>query len=303
MPSVQYYAMRPIVVASRFVMARVADRGVNAMVRTVRAIGRISEPLTHYPRGVAIVPGRIGDVTGSWVIPDGAPEAPVIIYLHGGAFVTPLAGPLRVVAAHLGLAAGLRVFALDYRILPEHVYPAAHEDCFGVYRNLVERQCRPLIVGDSTGGVLALATLLRARQAQLPQPTICVLLSPAVDYSFRDAGVFRAKDPFVHPKFALTGHTGYVNGNDPSLPDLAPVDQDLRGLAPIHVLVGEREIMRTEVDRLEQAARAQGVTIKVQTWPRMWHGWYVMADLLPEGRGALQQAGALIRASVAARGA
>lgn len=244
------------------------------------------------------MPGRVGNVAGSWVVPDGAPEAPVILYLHGGAFVTPLVGPFRVVAAHLGLAAGLRVFAPDYRILPEHVYPAAHEDCFGVYRDLVERERRPVVVGDSTGGVLALATLLRARQAQLPQPIICILLSPTVDYGFRDAGILRAKDAFVHSKFVLVGHAGYVNGNDTSLPDLAPVDQDLRGLAPIHVLVGEGEILHTEVDRLEQAARAQGVTIQVQTWPRMWHGWYVMADQLPEGRRALKQAGALIRASL-----
>ena len=301
MPSVQFYAFFPIALASRFLMARVADRGVKSMVSTVRTIGRISEPLTRVPRGVEIMPGSIRNVGGSWVVPDGAPEAPVILYLHGGAFVTPLGAPFRMVAAHLGLAAGLRVFVPDYRILPEHVYPAAHEDCFAVYCDLVESERRPVVVGDSTGGVLALATLLRARHAQLPQPTICVLLSPTVDYGFRDVGFLRAKDPFVHPQFVLVGHAGYVNGNDPSLPDLAPVDQDLRGLAPIHVLVGEREILRTEVDRLEQAARAQGVTVQVETWPQMWHGWYVMADRLPEGRQALKQAGALIRASAAAR--
>lgn len=282
-------------------MGRVADNGVRAMLTAVRSIGRISEPLTRFPARVEMVPGHVGNVAGSWVTPLGAPDSPVIVYLHGGAFVTPLVGPFRMVAAYLGLAAGMRVFAPDYRILPDHVYPAAHEDCFAVYRDLVEQERGPILVGDSTGGVLALATLLRAREARLPQPAACILLSPTVDFGFRDPGVWRAKDAFVHPKFVIAGHAAYVDGNDPSLADLGPVYQDLRELAPIHVLVGEHEILRTEVDRLRHAAQEQGVTVEVLTWPRMWHGWYVMADRLPEGRRALEQAGALIRASVARR--
>lgn len=297
MASIQYYAMLPIAVASRSMMRRVASRGVPAMLTAVRTIGRISEPMTRIPPTVAMRPARVGNVAGSWVTPTGAPHAPVILYLHGGAFVTPLGGPFRMVAAHIGVSAGLRVFAPDYRILPDHVYPAAHEDCFSVYRELVEQNLAPVLVGDSTGGVLALATLLRARQAGLSQPSACILLSPTVDYGFQDSGILRAKDAFVDPTFVLTGHAAYVNGNDTSLPDLGPVYQDLRGLAPIHVLVGEHEILRTETDRLAQAAQQQGVAIAVQTWPHMWHGWYVMADRLPEGRRALAEAGRLISAS------
>jgi len=290
--------MLPIAALSRSLMRRVADRGVLAMLTAVRRIGRLSEPMTRFPPQVTIEPGQVGDMAGSWVTPAGAPHTPVILYLHGGAFVTPLGGPFRMVAAHIALAAGLRAFAPDYGILPDHVYPAAHDDCFAVYRDLVEQQLQPVVVGDSTGGVLALATLLRARASGLPQPAVCVLLSPTVDYGFRDPGILRAKDPFVHPSFVLTGHAGYVAGNDTALPDLGPVYQDLRRLAPIHVLVGEHELLRTEVDRLKQAASEQGVAIAVQTWPRMWHGWYVMADRLPEGRGALAEAGRLIRDSV-----
>ena len=301
MPSTQYYSLLPVIVLSRSLMSVVAGRGIGAMLATVRATGRISEPMTRFPRGVDFTGGRVGNVSGTWAAPPGAPDSPVVLYLHGGAFVTPLVRPFRMVAAHLALSSGLRVFAPDYRILPEHRYPAAHEDCFSVYRELVEQHRAPVMVGDSTGGVLALATLLRAKGVQLPQPAVCILLSPTVDYGFRDHGVVHAVDPFVTLKFVIAGHAAYVHGNDVSSPDLAPIDQELRGLAPIYVLVGERELLRTEVDRLQRNARDQGVTVAVRTWPRMWHGWYVMADRLPEGAAALAEAGALIRAGVAER--
>jgi acetyl esterase/lipase len=259
----------------------------------------MSEPLTRMPRGVRVEAGRVANVGGSWLIPEGVPKWPVILYVHGGAFVTPLGAPLRMVAAELGLAAGFRVFGVDYRLLPEHVYPAAHHDVFNAYRELAQHDV--ILVGDSTGGVLALATMLRARAEGLPQPLLCVLLSPAVDYGVAERAL-GSTDAFVHPRFVVTGHAAYVNGNDPSVADLAPIGQDLRGLAPIHVLVGEHELLRTEVDRLQDVARAQGVAVQVRTWPRMWHGWYVMADRLPEGRQALQEAGAMIRASATRSG-
>src|SRR5438876_10687141 len=259
--------------ASRSVMALVARRGVRAMVRSVRWAGQLAEPMTRIPRGVRVEAGRVGGVGGAWLIPEGADTA-VVLYIHGGAFVTPLGAPLRMVAAELALAAGLRVFAVDYRLLPDHVYPAAHDDVFNAYRELAKRDL--IVVGDSTGGVLALATLLRARTAGLTQPRLCVLLSPAVDYGVPERA-FSMSDGFVHPRFVVTGHAAYANGGDPSGADLSPVGQDLRGLAPIQVFVGEHELVRSEVDRLQRAAHAQGVTIDVRTWPAMWHGWYVMA--------------------------
>jgi acetyl esterase/lipase len=291
-PSIQSYAFRPILGASRSLMGIVAGRGVGAMLRTVAQIGRISEPMTRFPRGVTIATGRVGGVGGSWLVPRGAPEGPVILFIHGGAFVTPLSGPFLMVAAQLALAAELRVFAVDYRQLPEHVYPAAHDDVFSAYEELARRDT--VVVGDSTGGVLALATLLRARDRGLPQPRLCMLLSPAVDYGAAERAL-GARDAFVHPRFVVAGHAAYVSGHDPSVADLAPVGQDLRGLAPLQVFVGEHELFRAEVDRLQDAARRQGVTIDVRIWPGMWHGWYVMADRLPEGRQALDAAGAAMR--------
>jgi len=296
MPSAQYYAFLPIVHGSRLMMGLAARRGLPTVLRAIKLTSRISVPATRIPKGVDVVSGRVAAVEGSWLVPSGAPEQPVILYVHGGAFVTPLAGPLALVAAVIAQGAGLRTFAVDYRLLPRHGYPAAHDDCFEVYRMLTSGDRLAAIVGDSTGGVLSLATLLRARAAGLPQPRLCVLLSPTVDYDMSESAAY-GHDAFVSRALVALGHKTYTGGADITGPDLSPVGHDLRGLAPIHVIVGEREFLRPHADRLVAAARAQGIDIGVRTWPAMWHGWYVMADRLPEGRQALTEAAALIRSA------
>ncbi|HLZ48531.1 MAG TPA: alpha/beta hydrolase fold domain-containing protein [Candidatus Limnocylindria bacterium] len=298
MPSIEYYALLPIVRLTRVAMGLAARGGVTTIIRVVALTSRVAAALNRYPPAVTIVPGSVAGVSGSWVRPVGAADRHVIMYLHGGAFVTPLRGPLENVAARIGLSAGLSVFAPDYARLPEHVYPRAHDECFAVYRELVARGSRPIVVGDSTGGVLALATLLRVRAAGLPQPAICVLLSPTVDYGFGDRAWLRSRDPFMDHNFMIRAHRAYIGGNDAASADISPVTADLRGLAPIRVIVGERDIVRPEVDRLVEAARGYDVDVRVRVWPSMWHGWYVMADRLPEGRQALGEVGAYVRDAI-----
>lgn len=298
MPSIEYYALLPFIRLTRVAMGVVARGGVTAIVRVVGVTSRVADALNRYPPAVTVVRGDVAGVSGSWVRPVGAADTPVIIYLHGGAFVTPLRGPLENVAARIGLSAGLGVFAPDYARLPEHVYPRAHDECFAVYRELVARGSRPVVVGDSTGGVLALATLLRARAAGLPQPGVCVLLSPTVDYGFGDRAWLTSTDPFMDHTFIVLLHRAYIGRSDASSADVSPVTADLRGLAPIRVIVGERDIVRPEVERLVEAARRYDVEVGVKVWPSMWHGWYVMADRLPEGRQALDEVGVHIREAI-----
>lgn len=271
-----------------------AGRKPEDWTRFVQRTSEIAERRTRLPRSLTYEQSEIAGVDGWWMRPPGRPDGDALLYFHGSGMVTALRGPLKSVGAYLAEASGVPLFAPDYSILPA-TYPAAHDECYRVYEALVAEGRRLVLVGDSSGGVLALATMLRARAAGLPQPALCVLLSPAVDFSFAELEGLRVKDPFVSVRWVRATARAYIGGQDPKVADLSPISQDLTGLAPLHVIVGEQEICRGAVDRLEAVAQRCGVPIKVERWPKMWHGWYVMADQLPEGRQALINAGTIIR--------
>ena len=155
-----------------------------------------------------------------------------------------------------------------------------------------------VLIGESSGAALALATLLRAKAAGLSQPLLCALISPVVDYGFKDARIWQSDDPFAHPKFTAEMHNHYVAGNDTTLPDLSPVSADLSGIAPLYVMAGENEIMRSEVDRLTQAAERYNVPMETLLCPHAWHSWHALAPQLPEATRSLEALGAAIRKRV-----
>jgi len=294
MPSWQYYGLLPAMRATNLMTRVLAGRGQETWLRVIGLSTRLAEGSTRFPEGIRAEPSQVANVPGCWMRPEAAGNDEAIIYFHGSGMVTRLAGPLKVVGARIALAANRPLFAVDYRILPT-VYPAAHDDCFNVLCELTAEYKSIVLVGDSSGGVLALASMLRTKKAGLLQPRLCLLLSPMVDYGLDLDGIVKAKDPFLAPQWVVRTHRAYIDGHDPALADLSPVSQDLRGLAPLHVIAGEHELLRIEVDRLAAAALESGVPISLSYWPRMWHGWYVMADQLPEGRLALLEAGRVIR--------
>jgi acetyl esterase/lipase len=163
---------------------------------------------------------------------------------------------------------------------------------------LLEKFKRIILIGESSGAVLALATLLRAKEAGFPQPLLCVLISPVVDYGFKDASLWQRKDAFAHPRFVVEMHRHYVAGKEATLPDLSPVDADLTGIAPLFVLAGENEIMRGEVDRLVKTAHRGNVPMETSLWPNAWHSWHALAPQLPEATQALETLGRAIQSRV-----
>jgi acetyl esterase/lipase len=266
-----------------------------AFVRFRRRADRIADVFMRPPRGVAITRGSVGGVPCDWLVPEGAPADPVILFLHGGGILFGWGSPHRRMVSYLARFAGLRALGVRYRLAPEHRYPAAHDDCFAVYRALVEQGRRVVPVGESSGGVLALATLLRAREAGLPQPPLCTFISPTVDYGFEDARIWETNDPLVPPTFATTMHEHYVDGNDTRLPDLGPIYADLGGLPPLYVMAAEHDLLRGETERLAQTAREKGIEIEVIYWPHVWHGWHVFLPHLPEAMQAMRALGEAIR--------
>lgn len=294
MPSLQFHLFRLMMPLMRRSQARLRVDDAQTLVRFRARSERLADLLMRVPREVRLEASKVGGVSGDWLTPRNASESPVIVFLHGGGIIFGWSNPNRRILAHLAKFSGLRAFGVDYRLAPEHVYPAAHDDCFNVYKALAGQGKQVALVGESSGGALALATLLRARAQGLSQPRLCVLISPLADYRFQDARLWNSEDVFAHPKYVAGLHQHYIAGNDTLLPDFSPIDADLRGLAPIHILVGEHDILRGEAERLAEAALRQGVKMETKIWPHAWHAWHVFAPQLPEATEALKWLGGVI---------
>jgi acetyl esterase/lipase len=294
MPSLQFYLFKPLMRVMRWWQARLAVQDAKAIVRFRQRADRVADRMMRVPKGIIVENGINGGVAGDWLIPEGAPEDRVILFLHGGSAVFTWGSPHRRMVGYLAKFAGHRVFGADYRLAPEHVYPAAHDDCFAVYEALVRQEKQVVLVGESSGGVLALAILLRARKVGLPQPKLCALLSPLVDSTFENKRIWQYEDIFADPTFVIELTKQYVAGNDATQLDLGPIHANLSGLAPLYVLVGECEILRGDAERLVDAARHYDVQVDLVIWPNVWHAWHVLVPQLPEATNALRVFGETI---------
>lgn len=282
----------------RWAQGRMRVQDGNVLLRFRQRSEGMANRIMHLPCDVGLENSKIGGVSGDWLIPQNAPDNPVIMFLHGGGIIFGWSNPNRIILANLAKFSGLRAFGVDYRLAPEHCYPAAHSDCFTVYEKLARQGKNIVLMGESSGGVLALATLLRARETGLPQPLLCALISPVVDYGFQDPRVWNDHDVFAHPNFLIGSHQHYIASHDTSLPDFNPVNADLSGLAKMVVLVGERDILRGEADRLAGAAQKHNVQLELIVWPRVWHSWHLFSPQLPEATQALKAFGTVIRQNI-----
>ncbi len=247
------------------------------------------------PRGVRYRPDSLGGVPGEWVESDSpARDAgwTTLLYIHGGGFVACSPRTHRPITGWFA-AHGFRVFAPDYRLAPEHPFPAAVEDVAAAWHGLREAvPGRAVVAGDSAGGTLALALMLALRDAGAALPGGAALFSPGTDLagtgnsirsnSKRDA-MFRG-DGLRHLAAA------YLGGADARTPLASPLYADLAGLPPLLIHVGEREVLRDDSTRLAERARAAGVAVDVQVWPVVPHVWQFAHATVPEARRSLAAA-------------
>jgi acetyl esterase/lipase len=230
----------------------------------------------------------IAGVPATWF---GAPEFEhkgTLLYLHGGAWCLHLPGVYRRLVTALSQQTGMRVLLPEYRLAPEHPFPAGIDDCFAVYRWLAEHGYaeRPFaLAGDSAGGNLSLVTLMRARDALLPLPDCAVLLSPATDLTVSGPSQrYNAKaDPMFSPAAIDLLPDVYCPGHDRRNPRLSPLFGDWNGLPPLLFHAGSTEMLLDDSVRAHDRAVQAGVEAEIEVWVGLPHVFHVFS-LLPESR-------------------
>lgn len=254
--------------------------------------------------GVAFRSGHEGGVLGEWAC-SGQNTRNIMLYLHGGGYFACTPETYRRITG--GFARhGFLVFAPDYRLAPEHPFPAAVDDALAAYRGLLAAYDHEQIVvtGDSAGGGLALALALAARDAGLPLPAGLILFSPWTDLAGTgDSLKTNAKrDNLLLADRMEQVSALYLAGADPKTPTASPLYGDLSGLPPVLIQVSDQEILLDDSTRLAERLKAAKGQVELQVWTNLPHVWQFNQSFLPEAREALKQAADFARTTLAQGG-
>ncbi len=245
-----------------------------------------------------------GGVPAEWVAAPGCDAGRAVLFLHGGGYVIGSINTHRRLAYDISAASGARVLVIDYRLAPEHPFPAAVEDAAKAWRWLLQQglaASRLAIAGDSAGGGLTIATLVNLRDQKLGLPACAVAISPWVDLEGvgNSMTARAAQDPMVQ-KDGLVWMAGlYLGGKDAKTPLAAPLHAELKGLPPILLQVGTAETLLDDSTRLAERLHAAGVDVRLAIWPNMLHVFPLFAPILSEGRDGCLEIGAFIRSKTA----
>ena len=251
--------------------------------------------------GVEVEQTQIAGVDVDWLRPKNARKDKVLMYLHGGAYVMGSPRTHRQLVSHIVRAAGVVAVLPDYRLAPEHPFPAAIDDAVAVYSGLLESgfSAEDIIVsGDSAGGALSVATLLQLRHAGVPMPAAAVLLSPFLDItgSGESATTRADRDPWFDIA-DLHVVAGYYCPDESEWqnPLVSPVFANVAGLPPMLIQVGDDEILLSDSTRLAEKLEAEGVEVELEVWPHMWHVFQMFIRKMPESGAAVRKIAAYIQ--------
>jgi phosphinothricin tripeptide acetyl hydrolase len=256
------------------------------------------------PADVAVEPVTAPVRPAEWLTPPGARADAVVLYLHGGGYVIGSPRSHRHLAAAIARASAARALLIDYRLAPEHPFPAALEDAVAAYDWLLARGISPrrvVIAGDSAGGGLTVATLLALRERGRPLPAAGACISPWVDLTC-SAPSYRTRaavDPIVMQESVQMMAKAYVGAGDPRAPLVSPLFADLAGLPPLLVHVGSDEVLLDDALGLAERARKAGVEANVEEWPAMIHVWHWFLPMLAEAERAIASIGDFVRVRTA----
>jgi epsilon-lactone hydrolase len=253
------------------------------------------------PPDIKAEPVAANGVRSEWTSSPDADPSRVVLYFHGGGYVIGSLDSHRHMVAEIGRAARARTLAIDYRLAPEHPFPAAVDDAIDAYRFLLSRGVQPggiIIAGDSAGGGLVVAAMVAIREAGVPQPACGWPISPWVDMEAIGGSMTSkaATDPTVQQAGILDMAKLYLNDANPRSPLAAAIYADLRGLAPLLIQVGAAETLLDDAIRLAQVAGAADVAVDLQVWPEMIHVWHIYHPELAAGRRAIAAGGEFAKA-------
>ena len=251
--------------------------------------------LTGEPGGVDYIEFEIGGMLAMWAMPGQRDDDRVLLWFHGGGFISGGIYSHRKLCGHLAKAIGARVLSFDYRLLPEGVHPAPVDDSVTAYRWLLDQGFEPARIafgGDSSGGGLAITAQLRAREHGLPLPAAALLVSPWVDMEV-NAGSFSsnwAKDAFFYRELVLTLARGFLGPDGDARDPLAnPLYADLAGLAPTYIQVGGDETLLDEGRQLAERLSGAGVDTRFEVFEEQQHTFQMAAGKAPEADDAIRK--------------
>ncbi|MEV5955798.1 alpha/beta hydrolase [Streptomyces sp. NPDC051987] len=260
------------------------------------------------PAGIRTRTARLGDRPAVLVEPVGTPKAGTILYCHGGSYVVGSPQTAMSLTGNLVTRTGFRAFSLDYRLAPEHPFPAAIEDTLSAYRALLDSGEDPSAIafaGDSAGGGLTVTTCLAARDAGLPMPAAIVAFSPGLDMT-RTGESMDTKagiDPFFTRESLEHTGTMYLAGQDPYQPLLSPATlADLTGFPPMLLQAGTNEILLDDSTRMATRAREAGVDVILDVTADVPHVFQAFAGILDEADEALDRAALFLSQHIRTRG-
>ncbi|MDH5621086.1 MAG: alpha/beta hydrolase [Gammaproteobacteria bacterium] len=249
--------------------------------------------------GVRVEPDRINGLYVEWLTPKGRMDGKLLLYLHGGGYVVGSCDMYRQLVSHIARAGQIRTLLPEYRLAPEHRFPAAIDDSVALYRSLLAMGIKAgdiIIAGDSAGGGLTVATLLALRDAGEPLPAAAVLLSPFLDLtgSGESMRTRAAQDPFFRAEDLPDVADLYCEPHQRRFPLVSPVFADIEGLPPMFIQVGDDEILLSDSERIADACIAAGIAVELEIWPEMWHVFQMFVGKMPEARHAVNKIGQYI---------
>jgi epsilon-lactone hydrolase len=263
------------------------------------------EALIPYPpRDTETITINVAGVSADRVITPASQPGRHVLYLHGGAYRLGTPSTYRHFTWRIASATKAQVLVIDYRLAPENPFPAALEDAVSYYCWLLAEGADPsqiVVIGDSAGGGLALALLLKLRDSKLPLPAAAVVLSPWTDLALTGASLAsNAKlDAIVDAEDVPIFAADYLAGADPHHPYASPLYGDPTGLPPTLIQVSSEEVLRDDAVRMAATMQRAHCQVELQIWPRMPHVWHLLAPIVPEAREAIAEIGKFVRRTVA----